>query len=83
MRANGEAKTRISIAEKTYEQETVWSPDGKGLAYAGKMDGDDYDIYIVGTNGFDLDDLDTPRLPPVNLTDNHDRDDMSPSWRSF
>ena len=83
MRANGEAKTRISIAEKTYEQETVWSPDGKGLAYAGKMDGDDYDIYIVGTNGFDLDDLDTPRLPPVNLTDNDDRDDMSPSWRSF
>jgi TolB protein len=83
MLANGEAKTRISIAEKTYEQETVWSPDGKGLAYTGKMGDDDYDIYVVGTNGFDLDELDTPRSPPTNLTDNNDRDDMSPSWRSF
>ena len=83
IRPNGEALTRISIAEKTYEQEPVWSPDGKGLAYAGKMGDDDYDIYLVGTSGFDLDDLDSPLLMPVNLTDNDDRDDMTPSWRSY
>ena len=35
----------ISIAEKTYEQEPTWSGDGKTLAYAGKMNEDDYDIY--------------------------------------
>ena len=82
MRVGGEAKTRVTIAEKTYEQEPVWSPDGKGLAYAGKMGDDDYDIYIVGTAGFDLDDLESLLLP-INLTDNNDRDDMTPSWRSY
>ena len=44
---------------------------------------DDYDIYIVGTSGFDLDDLDKPVQPPVNLTGNDDRDDMTPSWRPY
>ena len=83
MRADGKAQTRITIAEKTYEQEPAWSPDGKALAYAGKMGDDDYDIYIVGTSGFDLDDLDKPVQPPVNLTDNDDRDDMTPSWRPY
>lgn len=81
MRAGGEAKIRVSIAEKTYEQEPVWSPDGKGLAYAGKMDGD-YDIYLVGTGGFEVDEVESPLVMPINLTDNDDRDDMSPSWRS-
>lgn len=83
MRADGQGQTRISIAEKTYEQEPVWSPDGKGIAYAGKMGDDEYDIYLVGTAGFDLDELDAPPLMPINLTDNDDRDDMSPSWRSY
>ncbi len=83
MRADGQGQTRISIAEKTYEQEPVWSPDGKGIAYAGKMGDDEYDIYLVGTAGFDLDELDAPPLLPVNLTDNDDRDDMSPSWRPY
>ena len=83
MRTDGEAKIRVTIAEKTYEQEPVWSPDGKGLAYAGRMGDDDYDIYIIGTSGFDLDDLDSPPLIPTNLTDNDDRDDMTPSWRSY
>ena len=83
MRADGQGQTRISIAEKTYEQEPVWSPDGKGIAYAGKMGDDEYDIYLVGTAGFDLDELDAPPLLPINLTDNDDRDDMSPSWRPY
>lgn len=83
MRADGQGQTRISIAEKTYEQEPVWSPDGKGIAYAGKMGDDEYDIYLVGTAGFDLDELDAPPLMPINLTDNDDRDDMSPSWRPY
>lgn len=83
MLSNGEGKTRITTAEKTYEMRPIWSPDGRGLVYTGKMGSDDYDIYIVGTNGFDLDDLDSPPLLPINLTDNDDRDDMSPSWRSF
>ena len=83
MRADGQGQTRISIAEKTYEQEPVWSPDGKGIAYAGKMGDDEYDIYLVGTAGFDLDELDAPPLLPVNLTDNDDRDDISPSWRPY
>ena len=47
------------------------------------MGDDDYDIYVVGTSGFDLDDLDKPVQPPVNLTDNDDRDDMTPSWRPY
>ena len=83
MRADGQGQTRISIAEETYEQEPVWSPDGKGIAYAGKMGGDEYDIYLIGTAGFDLDEMDTPPLMPINLTDNDDRDDMSPSWRPY
>ena len=83
MRADGQGQTRISIAEKTYEQEPVWSPDGKGIAYAGKMGDDEYDIYLVGTAGFDLDEMDEPPLMPINLTNNDDRDDMSPSWRPY
>ena len=83
MRADGQGQTRISIAEETYEQEPVWSPDGKGIAYAGKMGGDEYDIYLIGTAGFDLDEMDAPPLMPINLTDNDDRDDMSPSWRPY
>ena len=83
MRADGQGQTRISIAEETYEQEPVWSPDGKGIAYAGKMGDDEYDIYLIGTAGFDLDEMDTPPLMPINLTDNDDRDDMSPSWRPY
>jgi Tol biopolymer transport system component len=83
MRADGQGQTRISIAEDTYEQEPVWSPDGKGIAYAGKMGDDEYDIYLVGTAGFDLDEMDAPPLMPINLTDNDDRDDMSPSWRPY
>ena len=83
MRADGQGQTRISIAEKTYEQEPVWSPDGRGLAYAGKMGDDEYDIYLVGTAGFDMDEMDAPPLMPINLTDNDDRDDMSPSWRPY
>ena len=83
MRADGQGQTRISVAEKTYEQEPVWSPDGKGIAYAGKMGDDEYDIYLIGTAGFDLDEMDEPPLMPINLTDNDDRDDMSPSWRPY
>lgn len=83
MQADGQGQTRISIAEKTYEQEPVFSPDGKGIAYAGKMGDDEYDIYLVGTAGFDMDEMDEPPLMPVNLTDNDDRDDLSPSWRPY
>ena len=83
MKVSGQGQTRISIAEETYEQEPVWSPDGRGLAYAGKMSDGDYDIYLIDTCGFDLDDVESPVVLPVNLTDNDDRDDMSPSWRSF
>ena len=83
MRPDGQGQTRISIAEKTYEQEPVWSPDGKGIAYAGRMGDDEYDIYLVGTAGFDMDEMDEPPLMPINLTDNDDRDDMSPSWRPY
>ena len=81
--ADGTGIIRITNAEKTYEQEPIWSPDGKSLAYAGKMQEDDYDIYIVSTRGFDLDDIPKPIGMPLNLTDNNDRDDMSPDWRSF
>ena len=47
------------------------------------MGDDEYDIYLVGTAGFDLDEMDAPPLMPINLTDNDDRDDMSPSWRPY
>lgn len=81
--ADGTGITRITNAEKTYEQEPAWSPDGKSLAFAGKMADDDYDIYVVSTRGFDFDDLPEPVGMPFNLTDNDDRDDMSPDWRSY
>jgi len=81
--ADGTGRIRITNAEKTYEQESVFSPDGKSLAYAGKMQEDDYDIYVVSTRGFDLDDLPEIVGMPLNLTDNDDRDDMSPDWRSY
>ena len=79
--ADGSGQTRITVAEKTYEQEPEWSPDGKGLAYAGNMNGD-YEIYLIGTHGFDLDEHENPVLPQ-NLTESPDRDDKSPSWRAF
>ena len=83
MKTNGSGLTRISIAEKTFEQEPTWSPDGRGLAYAGKMGESEYDIYLVKANGFDLDEIENPPALPINLTDNDDRDDMSPHWRPF
>jgi Tol biopolymer transport system component len=83
MKTDGSALTRISIAEKTFEQEPSWSPDGRGLAYAGKMGESEYDIYLVKATGFDLDEIENPSVLPINLTDNDDRDDMSPHWRPF
>ena len=82
MTANGTKKTRLTTAEKTYEEEPAWSPDGKGVAYHGKIE-QDYDIYLMDTAGFDLDDVETPPVLPINLTDNDDREDRSPSWRSY
>ena len=82
MKKQGQGQTRITTAEKTYEMEPVWSPDGKGVAYSGKMDRD-YEIYIMDTSGFDLDEVESPPVLPVNLTNNDDRDDKSPNWRSF
>jgi Tol biopolymer transport system component len=98
MKADGSAQTRITIAEHSYEQEPVWSPDGKGLAYSGKMTIDasgklvadeqgrpegTYDIYLVAATGFDLDDVDSPSVLPINLTGTDDWNEVSPSWRSF
>ncbi|MBN97756.1 MAG: hypothetical protein CME16_00705 [Gemmatimonadetes bacterium] len=82
MKNRGDAQTRITIAEKTYEVEPAWSPDGKGLVYSGKMDRD-YDIYIMETSGFDIDDVEVPSGLPINLTDSADRDEKSPDWRPF
>jgi len=98
MRPDGEGQTRITFAEHTYEVESVWSPDGRGLAYAGKMKIDEngglvaddkgrpvatYDIYVVAATGFDWDEVDSPSVLPVNLTNTDDRDEVSPSWRPF
>ena len=82
MTASGTKKTRLPTAEKTYEEEPVFSPDGKGVAYHGKM-GQDYEIYLLDTAGFDLDEVETPPVMPVNLTNDPDREDRSPSWRAF
>jgi len=82
MTASGTKKTRLTTAEKTYEEEPVFSPDGKGVAYHGKM-GQDYEIYLLDTAGFDLDEVETPPVMPVNLTNDPDREDRSPSWRAF
>ena len=82
MTAAGTKKTRLTTAEKTYEEAPVWSPDGKGMAYHGKME-QDYDIYLMDTAGFDLDEVESPSVLPINLTDNDDREDRSPSWRSY
>ena len=82
MKSQGDGQTRITVAEKTYEVEPTWSPDGKGLVYSGKTD-QNYDIYIMDTSGFDIDDVESPPVLPFNLTDSADRDDKSPDWRPF
>ena len=98
MKTSGESQIRITVAEHTYEQEPTWSPDGRGLAYAGKMTIDangglvadglgrplgNYDIYLVAATGFDWDNVVSPPVRPVNLTNTEDWDEFSPSWRSF
>jgi Tol biopolymer transport system component len=80
--AEGAGQTRVTMAEKTYEQEPEWAPDGRALAYSGKMNGN-YEIYVVDTSGFDLDDEESLSTLPLNLTNSTDRDDKSPSWRSY
>ena len=97
-RADGQAQTRVTIAESTYEREPVWSPDGRGLAYSGKMMvGDDgefvvdergrslgsYDIYLLSATGFDWDEMEDRPVRPINLTNSPEREDRSPSWRAF
>ena len=84
MKAGGGAKTRVTVYEKGYEEKPVWSPDGRGVAYSGRPEGDeDYDIFLVGINGFNLDEIENPPVRPINLTNDEDRDDKSPSWRDF
>ena len=80
--ADGSSQTRVTIAEKTYEVDPVWSPDGRAFAYSGKMTGN-YEIYVVDTAGFDLDDEESPSVLPVNLTNSGNRDDKAPSWRPY
>ena len=89
-KGDGVGQTRITISEKTYETEAVWSPDGKGLAYVGGTWRDDRgrlrgtkDIFLASSVGFDLDDEESPPIQPLNLTNDDDRNNQSPSWRSF
>lgn len=96
--SEGDKQTRLTVAEATYDIEPVWAPDGRGLAYSGKMTiGDDgefvvdqhgkslgsYDIYLLPVVGFDWDDDPARPVVPVNLTNSPDRDDKTPSWRSY
>ena len=96
--AEGGKQTRITVAEATFEREPVWSPNGRGLAYSGKMlIGDDgefvvdvsgkcqgsYDIYLLPVLGFDWDDDPARPVIPINLTNSPDREDKTPSWRSY
>jgi Tol biopolymer transport system component len=84
MNAAATIKTRITIYEKGYEEAPVWSPDDKGVAYSGRPEGDeDYDIFLTSINGFNLDEVENPVARPINLTDDDDRDDKSPSWRNY
>ncbi len=91
-------QVRVTIAENTFEVEPKWSPDGRALAYSGKMtigaDGElaaddkgrplgSYDIYLVPASGFDWDDTTERPVRPINLTQTEDRDERSPSWRTF
>lgn len=74
-------RPEFRLLRRPTSRSPAWSPDGKGLAYSGNMKGD-YEIYLVNSHGFDFDDVENPVLP-LNLTDSPDRDDKSPSWRSF
>lgn len=80
-RADGSGQARVTVAEETYEQEPGWSPDGKVLAYSGKMKATTKSTSST-PHGFDFDDVEHPEVP-FNLTDSPDRDDKSPSWRPF
>ena len=42
-----------------------------------------FDIFVVPAVGFDWDDTDEHPIMPINLTNTTDRDEMTPSWRSF
>jgi len=89
-KGDGTGQTRITFFEKSYETEATWSPDGRGLAYVGGTQRDDRgrllgteDIFLVSAVGFDLDEIESPLIQPINLTNDDDRNNKSPSWRSF
>lgn len=42
-----------------------------------------FDIFVVPAVGFDWDDTDEHPIMPINLTNTTDRDEASPSWRSY
>jgi len=99
VRADGQDQTRVTIAEGSYEGQPAWSPDGRGVAFDGKMtvgdDGEfvvheitrrpigDWEIYILPITGYDWDEMAERPVRPVNLTNSPDREDRSPSWRAF
>lgn len=92
-------QVRVSVAENSFEVAPTWSPDGRGLAYSGKINiGPDgalvadekgrpvdatYDIYLIPTCGFDIDEATQRPVLPINLTNTDDRDERQPRWRSF
>jgi len=98
-RADGQDQTRVTIAEGSYEGQPAWSPDGRGVAFDGKMtvgdDGEfvvheitrrpigDWEIYILPITGYDWDEMAERPVRPVNLTNSPDREDRSPSWRAY
>ena len=95
VRADAGNMTRLTDHKKI-DQHSTWSPDGNGLAYAGKMAiGDDgelvanskgrpvstYDIYLVPSAGFAIGDATERPILPINLMQTDGRDGKSPSWR--
>ena len=80
---NAEAQDRKALTDgQGIDNWPGYTPDGKTIVFGSTRDGN-YEIYVVDTSGFDLIDEESPLVVPINLTKSADRDDKSPSWRSF
>ncbi|MFL5735563.1 MAG: TolB family protein, partial [Chloroflexia bacterium] len=69
MNADGSAPTRLTN-HPADDIKPTWSPDGSKIAFVSKRDGNQYDIFVMASNGTDV---------PVNITLTP-AEDNDPSW---
>jgi Tol biopolymer transport system component len=68
MRTNGSNILRLTDSAGV-DDDPVWSPDGRQIAYESDTDGD-FDVWVMNVDGSGA----------VNLTDSNASTDWSPDW---